>query len=244
MKKAVKLEIYQNLVNYKKPTSFQLKETYPLPPPSTVIGMVHFACDYREYIQMEVAIQGKYHSKVNDLYTRYEFAAASYEDGRHNVKLESNKENKSYGMMRGISTTELLVDANLVLYICPDDEEKIEEIYNAFCNPREYLSLGRREDIVQINSVEIVDIEETKVEETTTLNMDMYIPKDFPKKIKSNATVYTLNRDYILNTIKKGTEIRCWNKVKVMHCVSGKTSINIGIKVTKDLKSNSILFLL
>ncbi len=244
MKKAVKLEIYQNLVNYKKPTSFQLKETYPLPPPSTVIGMVHFACDYRGYIPMKVAIQGRYHSKINDLYTRYEFAAASYEEGRHNVRLNSSTENKSYGMMRGISTTELLVDNVLVLYICPEDQERVDEIYNAFVNPREYLSLGRREDIVQINSVEIIEIEEKRVEETTALNLDMYIPKDFPKKIKSDGTIYTLTRDYVPQTIKKGVEIRSWNKIKVVHSAAGKTSINIGIKVDVDIKNNSILFLL
>ncbi len=72
-KKAIRLKLYQNMVNYKKPTSFQLKETYPLPPYSTIIGMVHNLCDYKEYKEMEVSVQGKYHSKVNDLYTRYEF---------------------------------------------------------------------------------------------------------------------------------------------------------------------------
>ena len=66
-KKAVRLCLYQNLVNYKKPTSFQLKESYPLPPPSTVIGMVHFACGYSEYEPMDVSIQGNFNSRVYDL---------------------------------------------------------------------------------------------------------------------------------------------------------------------------------
>ena len=48
-KKAVRLKLYQSMANYKKPTSFQLKETYPLPPYSTVIGMVHNLCNYEEY---------------------------------------------------------------------------------------------------------------------------------------------------------------------------------------------------
>ncbi len=75
--KAIRLKLYQNLVNYKKPTSFQLKETYPLPPYSTVSGMIHYACGFTEYKEMEISIQGKYHSKVNDLYTRYEFGSGS-----------------------------------------------------------------------------------------------------------------------------------------------------------------------
>lgn len=244
MKKAVRLEIYQNLVNYKKPTSFQLKETYPLPPPSTVIGMVHFACDYKEYIPMTVAIQGKYHSKVNDLYTRYEFAAASFENGRHNVKLDSDKENKSYGMMRGISTTELLVDNSLVLYICPEDQEKVEEIYNAFLNPREYLSLGRREDIVQVNSIEITEIEEIELDDDVTLRYDAYIPVKLLKETNSNATIYNLTKDYELKTIKKGVQVRSWNKVKVAHCVEGKTVIDEGTKVMIEVQDKSVLFLI
>lgn len=244
MKKAVKLEIYQNLVNYKKPTSFQLKETYPLPPPSTVIGMVHFACDYKEYIPMQVAIQGRYHSKINDLYTRYEFAAASYEEGRHNVRLDSSAANKSYGMMRGISTTELLVDNILVLYICPEDQERVDEIYNSFMCPREYLSLGRREDIVQVNSVKITEIEEVELDDDVTLKYDAYIPIKFLEETNSNATIYNLTKDYELKTIKKGVQVRSWNKVKVAHCVEGKTVIDEGTKAMIEVQDKSVLFLI
>ncbi len=71
--RAVRLKLYQNLANYKKPTSFQLRETYPLPPYSTVIGMVHRLCEFDEYKHMKVSIQGKYHSKVSDLWTRSDF---------------------------------------------------------------------------------------------------------------------------------------------------------------------------
>lgn len=250
MKKAVKLEIYQNLVNYKKPTSFQLKETYPLPPPSTVIGMVHFACDYKEYIPMKVAIQGKYHSKVNDLYTRYEFAAAPYEvpkpgqQARHQVKLDSKIYNKSYGMMKGISTTELLVDNILVLYICPEEQERIEEIYNAFLCPREYLSLGRREDIVQVNSVEITEIREVQLDDDVTLKYDAYIPVKLLEETNSNATIYNLTKDYELKTIKKDVQVRSWNKVKVAHCVEGKTVIDEGTKAMIEVQDKSVLFLI
>lgn len=250
MKKAVKLEIYQNLVNYKKPTSFQLKETYPLPPPSTVIGMVHFACDYKEYIPMKVGIQGRYHSKINDLYTRYEFAAASYEvpkpgqQARHQVKLDSKKYNKSFGMMKGVSTTELLVDNELVLYICPENQERVEEIYNGFLYPREYLSLGRREDIVQIKSVEIVEIDKTELDDNVTLKYDTYIPVEFLKETNSNATIYNLTKDYELKDIKKGVQVRSWNKVKVAHCVEGKTVIDDGTEVLREVENKSVLFLI
>ena len=72
--KSIRLKLKQNLVNYRFPTSFQLRETYPLPPYSTVIGMVHNTCNYTEYKPMKISVQGKYHSKVNDLKYFYSFS--------------------------------------------------------------------------------------------------------------------------------------------------------------------------
>ncbi|OON98290.1 MAG: type I-B CRISPR-associated protein Cas5 [Epulopiscium sp. Nele67-Bin004] len=232
---AVRIKLYQNLCNYKKPTSFQLKETYPLPPYSTVIGMAHFACGYTQYEPMDVSIQGKYFSKVNDLYTRYEFAGATYEDDRHNIKITDD--NKSYGMMRGVSTAELLVDVELVIHIRPNDQTKLEEIYQAFKTPSEYISLGRREDIVKIESVDIVTIDEFELgedaPESVKQNYDMYVP--YQKGI--SATVYNLNKVYAQQEIKKGTVIRKWEKVKVMHVAlsrSDKTNSHINNLLEAD----------
>lgn len=218
---AIRVKLYQNLCNYKKPTSFQLKETYPLPPYSTVIGMVHFSCGYTQYEPMDISIQGKYVSKVNDLYTRYEFAGATYEDDRHNVKISSG--NKDYGVMRGVSTAELLVDVELVLHIKPHNQDKVQEIYQALKKPGEYLSLGRREDLVRIDGVDIVEVGELDYEEIMENNSpsleakyDVYVPCKGSNGIK--ATIYHLNKVYTIQTIKKGTDIRKWEKVKAMHC--------------------------
>ena len=109
--KAVRLKLWQDMVNYKRPTSFQIKESYPLPPYSTVIGMVHSLCGFTEYHPMRVSVQGKSFSRVNDLYTRYEFkSGAPYEAGRH--QLEAG----GCGIGRGIATAELLVD--VARYCC------------------------------------------------------------------------------------------------------------------------------
>ncbi len=223
MKKAIRVKLYQNLCNYKKPTSFQLKETYPLPPYSTVIGMVHFACDYKEYVPMDVSIQGKYFSKVNDLYTRYEFAGTAVDKERHNIIFEGK--DKSYGMTRGISTAELLVDVELVLHICPEDQNRIGEIEQAFKNPSRFISLGRHEDIVRIDEVQIVEIEENDRDEESPSEAeqyDIYVPLEHDYEI--DATVYSLNKVYAKQTVKKGTVVRKWSKVKVMHCSFTKAS--------------------
>ena len=228
--KAIKLKLYQNMVNYKVPTSFQLKESYPLPPYSTVIGMVHSLCDFKEYKPMKISISGSYFSKVNDLYTRYEFKNGNpFEMGRHQLNVNG------YGINRGVATTELLVDVNLTIHIIPKDqsEEFLNTIFEAFKYPREYPSLGRREDIVLIKDVKIVDVEKKKLEKDLSNGEDnfAYIPVNFiqeklvnhgDKKNGMNiyGTRYELTKNYILNNIgtkSKPKMIRSWEKEEVIY---------------------------
>ena len=228
--KAIKLKLYQNMVNYKVPTSFQLKESYPLPPYSTVIGMVHSLCDFKEYKPMKISISGNYFSKVNDLYTRYEFKNGNpFEMGRHQLNVNG------YGINRGVATAELLVDVNLTIHIIPEDqsEEFLNNIFEAFKYPREYPSLGRREDIVLIRDVKIVDVEKKKLEKDLSNGEDdfAYIPVNFiqeklvnygDKKNGMNiyGTRYELTKNYILNNIgtkSKPKMIRSWEKEEVIY---------------------------
>lgn len=223
--KAIRIKLSQNMVNYRKPTSFQLKETYPLPPPSTVIGMVHNFCEFTGYHQMDISIQGKYYSKVNDLYTRYEFKdAMKYENNRHQLEIDG------YGISRGIARAELLTDVKLLLHILPKDQSIVERVGKAFLFPREYPSLGRREDLALIEEVKVVDV----YEETTDDDIDIpndysaYIPLDFLGKGDAilfreqvaSGTRYRLTKSYKLLDI--GTKrypkvFRKWNKVDVIY---------------------------
>lgn len=229
--KAIRLKLSQNLVNYKLPMSFQLKESYPLPPYSTIIGMVHNACNYKEYHPMKVSVQGKYHSKVNDLATRYEFKnGMTFDASRHQLKVGN------YGISIGVSTVELLTDVELIIHIVPEDENLVEEIYNSLCFPREYLSLGRREDLVIIEEVKKVEIIGQKIRgKNLKIDKDYnaYVPITLIEnknviiggevsEINYKGTMYKLPKDYtIINygTNKSPKLFRKWNKIKV-HYVS------------------------
>lgn len=221
--KAVRIRLYQNLVNYRKPASFQLKETYPLPPYSTVIGMVHAVCEFKEYNPMKVSVKGKHHSKVNDLWTRYEFAGLSYEDGRHQVGLKSEIDNKIYGVGRGVTTAELLVDVNLTIHIVPDNEGLVSVIENALNSPPEYVSLGRREDHIRIDEVKQVRIKKQILDQAETLLSDAYVPKGqySNDELTQNATLYKINKVYQKTELKKNTLIRQWEKIPVYHIAQG-----------------------
>ena len=250
--KAVKLKLYQNMVNYKVPTSFQLKESYPLPPYSTIIGMVHSLCDFKEYKPIKISISGNYFSKVNDLYTRYEFKNGNpFEMGRHQLNVNG------YGINRGVATAELLVDVNLTIHIIPEDqsEEFLNTIFEAFKYPREYPSLGRREDIVLIKDVRIVDVEKKKLEKDLSNGEDdfAYIPVNFiqeklvnygDKKSGMNiyGTRYELTKNYTSDNI--GTEdkpqmIRFWKKEEVIYSSNIKGFKRREVPVDTD---NEIVF--
>ena len=214
--KAIKLRLYQNMVNYRVPTSFQLKESYPLPPYSTVIGMVHSLCNFKEYKPMKISVCGNYFSKVNDLYTRHEF-------------------NNSDDVIKGPAMVELLVDVKLTIHIIPEDqsEEFLNMIFEAFKYPREYPSLGRREDIVLIKDVRIVDVEKKKMEEDLENGEEVfaYIPLSFvyDEKVEFGSptsgihicgTRYELTKNYApknIGTKAKPKFIREWKKEEVLY---------------------------
>ena len=234
--KGIKFRLEQELVNYKKPTSFQLKETYPLPPYSTVIGMIHYLAGFTEYNEMDISVQGRYHSKVNDLYTRYEFKPGQkYNGKRHQLKVGRA------GVTRGVATIELLTEVELLIHIIPKNQNIIEKIEMALKYPIEYPSLGRREDLAIIKGVEVVDVEEKEVGEDIRLGKDYsaYIPTKYLKaeKIKGKnrkrgiaGTKYVLNKNYELKDYgsKRYPKVfREWNKKEVMY-LSNITALKDG----------------
>lgn len=305
--KAIRIKLKQDMVNYKKPTSFQLKETYPLPPPSTVIGMAHYLCDFNEYKEMNISIQGKYYSKVNDLYNRYELSDKMAEDKKKRCKKcmtinetkakicknckgtefqdvwvprgnlinkivapgikkyeslykknmvldEKTREElkKDYiSVIEGPATAELLTNVELLLHIIPKDQTLVEKIEKAFLYPREYPSLGRREDLVLIEEVKVVDIYEKEIEYEIDIKNDYsaYIPinlledgnVDIAKEITSAGTRYRLTKNYI--PIEKGTDgkvFRQWNKVDVVYASKVQALDDAIIQLDED---DNIVFL-
>ena len=106
-------------------------------------------------------------------------------------------------------------------------------IFEAFKYPREYPSLGRREDIVFIKDVKVVDVEKKEMEEDLENGEEVfaYIPLSFVYNEKvefGNATSgvptygtrYELTKNYELKntgTKAKPKFIRIWEKEEVLY---------------------------
>lgn len=201
MEKAIRVECVQNLVNYRKPSSFIIKESYPLPPYSTVLGMIHKACGYSEFHSMKISIQGKNTGSVSELYTRYSFSLdTNYEAARHQLCFQ--KEGKEYGAFKGVAHVELICNNHMIIHIVPSEED-FYTVYESLKNPPVYLALGRHEDLLDIQQVEIVHIQK---EEDVSIKNDVYIP--IPNKQEEDVnddyididgrttTIYTLTKEY------------------------------------------------
>lgn len=67
--RVLRLKIHQNKAHYKKYGSVENKETYSLPPFSTIIGAIHYACGYKEYHFMDISVQGTFDTMTKEIYT-------------------------------------------------------------------------------------------------------------------------------------------------------------------------------
>lgn len=248
--KAIKFKIYQNLVNYKVPTSFQLKETFPLPPFSSIIGMIHSLCGFKEYNRMKVSVKGKSASKVNELYTRYEFKERdSFKPERHQINANG------LGITRGTAHAELLVDLEATIHVIPENQKFLDLILTSLKYPQKYPSLGRYEDIAYIKDVKIVDIFSKELDEDSEMEEDVfaYVPFSFFEEEKMDSgfrrdgvrvtgTKYDLATNYeLVNIGSKNNEkfIRNWKKTEVLY-TSGITAFE-GEKVLID-SENELIF--
>ncbi len=239
--KAIKIIARQTLASYRKPSSLKIKESYPLPPYSTVIGMVHAACGFEEYVDMDISIQGNYYTRLNEMYTKYEFKPGFYDPkGRHSLKVPHKDMEKDTGIVQGPANIELLSEVKLLLHICPNDQNKIDYIYQKLKNPEEYLSLGRREDLLVMENVDKIDIIQEELKQDYELKQDAYIPEGYLKAgdCKSQATIYKLNKKY---TVNPKTGVRFWEKQIYATHVSKGSVIQEGAQVITD--GEEIIFL-
>ncbi|MFT8394074.1 MAG: CRISPR-associated protein Cas5 [Liquorilactobacillus ghanensis] len=235
--KAIKLSVYQESANYKVPVSHDFRESYPLPPYSTIIGMVHYLCNFKKYHPMKVSIQGSYGSTLSDLYTEYEFKnGMKFEPSRHQINVQG------LGISRGVAQVQLMTDVNMVLHIIPDDQTEVKYIFNCLKQPREYPNIGRREDLAVFKDVKVVDIIKQHLEEdlrsgkyldkqkSARKNWAAYIPiellennddifhTDTHDTSLAAGTKYNLNKVYsLVKTRKNKPAIRRWERHEVVY---------------------------
>ena len=82
---------------------------------------------------------------------------------------------KNVGIFRGIANVELICENRMVIHILPEEQD-LETIYQALKHPPNYLSLGRYEDLLDIQRVEIVKL---TMQRQVPVKRDCYIPVNY-----------------------------------------------------------------
>jgi CRISPR-associated protein Cas5t len=168
----LKLKLYSPVGIFKNPLSMKGIEIYPLPPYSTIIGLIYKAMGRKwngEYFQ--ISIQGDYETIFRD-YIWFK---------KYNLR---EKELEKLPLQ-----VPVLYNLKLIIHISAE-ENLLSEIENALKNPRELLFLSGGEYPVKIEEVKRVKYQEEKVQEddSVKLKYNAYIPDEWFKERKISTT--------------------------------------------------------
>lgn len=209
--KALRLELYQQTACYKKPFAFKVSETYPLPPYSTVKGMLHAVMGANSLIPMKISVQGKYDSLVTDYQTHYFFK------NDHTKEFALIFDGLGFEFNLADVTTmpiyvHMLYDIELLIHVQAEDEILMDLERNIKTNTT-HLSLGRWEDLVRIDRCEIVELRDC--EDEPVLKYNAYVPM----KIITDETYYPYKLNWTYRMIQG---VRVWNKINVGYMLAGE----------------------
>ena len=213
--KGVKLVGHMDMAQFKiHPWVGGLERTYPLPPYSTVFGMVHSLCGWKRYHPMMVSVAGRGIPNRDEFSMRWKGGMySSTETGefaeRFPVRVRDGEGFRGY--VRQPAAMEYIADLDLRLHILPLDQSEVDEIVSALRYPKRFPSLGRHEDLIRIDGVQETEISGTEIE--AFLDMPAYIPWHSGMI----GTVYKIHKTYTIDKKRR----RRFEDVRVVVCDPG-----------------------
>lgn len=217
--KALRVKAYQETACYTRPFANKVTETYPLPPYSTVKGMLHAVMEAEELIPFSLSIQGDYETLLIDYRKTYFVKKSTVNmpiifDG---LAIEA----PTFPDMTSMPLyTHMLYNIQLVFHVFAE-EHLLQDMLLRFRQLHTHLALGRYEDLLRLDDVRMVDLYELDLVEDNELTHSMYIPTfKIDETEVSNGIPYLLNWTY---EIKHG--IREWSRIPTLYFEKG-TLIN------------------
>lgn len=163
--KVLRLKIYQPHAHYGVPYTFTIKHTYPIPPYSTVIGLMcnvlgvksagekpeeyiidDLFIDFKSFADgLYVAICGNFETITRDLVW---FRKLNVEKGKGKIDRFVDLVPRHPGKQIPVKV-DVLEDVRLLIYVAHEREDVVERLKEVFKNPKNrnhHLHLGRSED--------------------------------------------------------------------------------------------------
>lgn len=192
--KTLYVEIFQPFAQYRNPFTFYYAQSYPLPPKSTIVGMLQNAVSdwyghryglEKWWDELKISVHGGFESYF---WNYQQLIKGDIELKSAGNRLELwNQGRPLYGMGLKSQRTPVyqqeLFNGRLFLFI-KSNAGLIEEIKESVEKPKKILSLGRSEDIIFIKDVKELgrnEIEEKEVKKNIWMTYPTYILKTYGK---------------------------------------------------------------
>ncbi|MGC8870277.1 MAG: type I-B CRISPR-associated protein Cas5b [Brevinematia bacterium] len=218
--RALKLRIFQQIANYRKPLSYNFVDTFPLPTYSNIRGWIHSILGLKNYTPISVSIQGSHDGVFYDLQTFFKFDRPEEERGIVIPELKKSVKKSPFYVAN-------LYNVSLIIHISMDKkylEEIPKRIFDAFP------SIGRYEDLVRIDEIKMVELEEKK----SSLNIRIKCPIYFKKETAQRNLLKGLNfRIPFKYEIIEG--LRYFKKIDVVYVEEGVILSDITLDEENDL---------
>lgn len=180
--KFLKVKCTGGFNSYRQPDFHTYHKSLPLPPKTTIAGMLGGALDLSpEEVntnwllnkRLKIGIVGKGHGKVKDLWRIRKYKG------------------KSLNFTTSPLVREIHFASQYILYFECSDDKDYDVIQSALSNPKWALSLGREDELVKIISMNQVNLE---IVENTTL-------KNTVVGFDVNEEGYEIDEDFLLSSI-------------------------------------------
>lgn len=246
MKRVLRFQLYQPTAHFRNPKMSQddYIATLPLPPATTIVGMLSYLCDQKFDEEIKVAVKGNNISSKEIHFIRGERADfwQEYQAFIKKNKIENQTDGKYYQYFKRnvianrIMNFEVLRDLELTIYLSAS-ESLLEKIYSCLKNPKRYLALGRKEDFGLLGKKSAGSFEyvapqllEVKTKANITLKEALrekikldkcYLPihEGLPEKILNAGPTYRLPYTYL--DIRSEKEARQYQSKKCVYVDQG-----------------------
>lgn len=214
--KAIRVKFFQPVASLKEAMwNGTFLPTRPLPPYSSVIGMIHALCQWNEVHRIKLSLTctnehlGSSQRVFNKGYAGgFHFRTISEEMKERWPIIVDDGTGGYFGFTSKLYTTELLVDRYYTLHICADNEDDFNHIFDSFDYPPFYPSLGRWEDSIRIDEVKMVEIPEEIIH--GKLSCFTWLPEKY-SPVQGFGTVWKIPTYYtIIRDRRRFEYIRCY----------------------------------
>jgi len=176
----LKAKLYQETAVYRIPFSLEIVESYPLPTPCTVNGMIHSLLGADSLIPgLRFSIQGSHNGIMEDYQWYKKMAPAA---------------GKTYSETKRPMVVNVLNGVTLTVHIASKDHSLLEKILQVLLCPPYYPFLGRAEDLVEIVGAGFVQVNDPEIEEE--YGQPAFVPKQMADSLSISGTLHRLPLTY------------------------------------------------